>query len=106
LSTGELAWRGNPSIASASPATVIPGVVFSGGTTGTMYAYATADGRAIWQFDTARPFDTVNGVPAAGGGMSNGSGPVVAGGMLFVTSGNSELGMGVRGNVLLVFGVD
>jgi polyvinyl alcohol dehydrogenase (cytochrome) len=103
LTTGELVWRANPSIAAASPATVIPGVVFSGGTTGTMYAYSTRDGHALWQFDTAKPFDTVNGVPAVGGGMSNGSGPVVAGGRLFVTSGNSELGFGARGNVLLVF---
>ena len=35
----------------------------------------------------------------------NAAGPVVAGGMLFVPSGYSELGNGVRGNVLLAFGV-
>ena len=31
--------------------------------------------------------------------------PVVAGGMVFVPSGYSDLGNGVRGNVLLAFGV-
>lgn len=106
LSTGELVWRANPPVAAASPSTVIPGVVFSGGTSGTFYAYSTTDGHALWQFDTVRSFETVNRVPAVGGGMSNGSGPVVAGGRLFLTSGNSELGFGRRGNVLLVFAPD
>ena len=83
---------------------MIPGVVFFGSTTGTIYAYSTVNGKAIWQFDTAREFDTVNGVQAQGGNI-NAAGPVVAGGMLFVPSGYSDLGNGVRGNVLLAFGV-
>jgi polyvinyl alcohol dehydrogenase (cytochrome) len=69
-----------------------------------MYAYSTADGKALWQFNTAREFETVNGVTAKGGNI-NGAGPVVANGMVFVPSGYSELGNGVRGNVLLAFGV-
>jgi len=69
-----------------------------------MRAYSTADGRALWQFDTAREFETVNGVTARGGTI-NAAGPVVAKGMLFVPSGYSELGNGVRGNVLLAFGL-
>ena len=63
-----------------------------------------ADGKAIWSFDTARPFTTVNGVEATGGGI-NAAGPVVAGGMVYLTSGYSDLGGGSRGNVLLAFGV-
>ena len=70
---------------------------------GTVYAYSTVDGKALWQYDTAREFETVNGVPAKGGNMSS-AGPVVAGGMVFVPSGYSDLGNGVRGNVLLAFG--
>ena len=69
-----------------------------------MSAYSTADGRALWQFDTAREFETVNGVAAKGGSI-NAAGPAVAGGMLFVPSGYSDLGAGARGNVLLAFGV-
>ena len=46
----------------------------------------------------------MNGV-AAKGGTINAAGPVVAGGMVFITSGYSELGNGVRGNVLLAFAV-
>jgi len=87
----------------AAPVTVIPGVVFVGSSAGTVYAYSTADGKALWQFDTAREFETVNGVPAKGGNMSS-AGPVVADGMVFVPSGYSDLGNGVRGNVLLAFG--
>jgi polyvinyl alcohol dehydrogenase (cytochrome) len=79
-------------------------VVFFGSTTGTLFAYSTRDGKALWQFDTAREFETVNGVAAKGGTM-NAAGPVVAGGMVFMTSGYSDLGVGVRGNVLLAFAV-
>ena len=104
LADGELAWRASPPEGGAAPVTVIPGVVFFGSTAGTVYAYSTDDGKALWRFDTAREFETVNGVQARGGTI-NAAGPVVAGGMVFVPSGYSELGTGVRGNVLLAFGV-
>ena len=56
----------------------------------------------MWSFDTAREFETANGVQAQGGNI-NAAGPVVANGMVFATSGYSDLGNGVRGNVLLAF---
>ena len=102
LATGELAWRASPPDGGAAPVTVIPGVVFVGSSSGTVYAYSTADGKALWQYDTAREFETVNGVPAKGGTMSS-AGPVVGDGMVFVPSGYSDLGNGVRGNVVLAF---
>jgi polyvinyl alcohol dehydrogenase (cytochrome) len=104
LDSGEIAWRASPADGGAAPVTVIPGVVFAGSSSGTVYAYSTEDGHALWHFDTAREFQTVNGVRASGGNMSS-AGPVVAGGMVFVPSGYSDLGSGVRGNVLLAFGV-
>jgi polyvinyl alcohol dehydrogenase (cytochrome) len=104
IATGEIAWRASPPEGGAAPVTVIPGVVFFGSSTGTMFAYSTSDGKALWQYDTAREFETVNGVAAKGGNI-NAAGPVVAGGMVFVPSGYSDLGLGVRGNVLLAFGV-
>ena len=55
-----------------------------------MYAYSTTDGKALWQFDTAREFETVNGVAAKGGNI-NAAGPVVAGGMVFVPSATRTL---------------
>jgi polyvinyl alcohol dehydrogenase (cytochrome) len=104
LADGALAWRAAPADGGAAPASVMPGVLFFGSSAGIVYAYSTTDGRALWQFETAREFDTVNGVRAQGGTI-NAAGPVVAAGMLFVPSGYSELGIGVRGNVLLAFAV-
>jgi polyvinyl alcohol dehydrogenase (cytochrome) len=104
LVSGEIAWRAKPPAGGSAPVTVIPGVVFLGSSDGVVYAYSTADGKALWEFNTARSFDTVNGVEAKGGNI-NAAGPVVAAGMLFVPSGYSDLGGGVRGNVLLAFGV-
>lgn len=103
IGSGEVAWRATPGEGAAAPVSVMPGVVFLGGSGGTVYAYATANGRSIWSFDTNRRFDTVNGVEAKGGNLSS-AGPIVAAGMVFMTSGYSDLGGGNRGNVLLAFG--
>lgn len=81
--------------------TAIPGVVFSGSNDGHIRAYRAADGTVIWDFDTAREFTTANGVKAKGGSL-DGSGAVVANGMLLVTSGYARFG-GMPGNVLLAF---
>ena len=58
----------------------------------------------IWDYDTARDFKTVNGIAGHGGAMDVGE-PIVAGGMLFVTSGNAQRG-GMPGNVLVAFAVE
>jgi polyvinyl alcohol dehydrogenase (cytochrome) len=81
--------------------TAIPGVVFSGSDDGHLRAYATEDGRVLWDVDTVREFQTVNGVRAKGGSL-DGAGPVLVGGMLFVNSGYARNG-GIAGNVLLAF---
>jgi polyvinyl alcohol dehydrogenase (cytochrome) len=87
----------------AQPAavTAIPGVVLSGSVDGHMRAYAAEDGRILWDFDTAREFDTVNGVPGHGGSI-DGPGAVVVNGMVFVNSGYARQS-GMPGNVLLAF---
>jgi polyvinyl alcohol dehydrogenase (cytochrome) len=81
----------------------MPGVVFSGALDGHLRAYATKDGKVLWDFDTAKPFDTVNGVKANGGAIDVG-GPAIANGMVLTTSGYATWG-GKGGNVLLAFGV-
>jgi len=88
----------------AQPAavTAIPGAVLSGAVDGHLRAFAAVDGKLLWDFDTGREFTTVNGVPGRGGSL-DGAGPVVARGMLYVTSGYSRNG-GMAGNVLLAFG--
>jgi polyvinyl alcohol dehydrogenase (cytochrome) len=113
LATGRVAWSVPPvpcgERAQCSPAlsaavTVIPGVVFSGGVSGLLRAYAAGDGRLLWEVDTARDdYVTVNGVRARGGAM-DGPGPTVVDGMLYVTSGYGLWG-GKSGNVLLAFGI-
>jgi polyvinyl alcohol dehydrogenase (cytochrome) len=116
LATGEEAWKTLPpplecapgrncSQAQSAAITVIPGVVFSGTTTGVMRAYAASDGRVLWDYNTAHEYTTVNGVKAKGGSL-NGPGPVVAAGMLFMNSGYAYLGYGAPGNVLLAFGTE
>jgi polyvinyl alcohol dehydrogenase (cytochrome) len=115
IDSGEKAWYAAPvtpackekrgcSPAQMAAATLIPGVVFSGSMDGHLRAYSTADGSVIWDLDTLHDFDTVNGVAAHGGSL-NATGPTIAGGMMFVNSGYSQLG-GMGGNVLLALTVD
>ena len=86
---------------SAAPA-VIPGAVFSGGLDGHIRAFSAADGQLLWDFDTVREFQTVNGVPAKGGAI-DGPGPTIANGMVYLSSGYALFGQ-IGGNVLLAFG--
>ena len=67
---------------------------------GHLRAYSTKDGNVLWDFDTAKEFETVNGTKAHGGSLSQ-SGPAIANGILYVTSGNS-----MPGNVMLAFSVE
>jgi polyvinyl alcohol dehydrogenase (cytochrome) len=110
LSDGRQLWKTPPpgcgdrrpcSPAQSQAVTAIPGAVFSGSIDGHLRAYAAADGKVIWDFDTARDFDTVNKVSAHGGSLDVG-GPIVAGGMVFVVSGYAGFGA-MPGNVLLAF---
>jgi polyvinyl alcohol dehydrogenase (cytochrome) len=120
LSTGERQWvtrfdaPGPDSLGMPRPfgqtaaGSAIPGVFFTGGWDGVLRALSTADGAVIWQYDTVRAFDTVNGVTGTGGSMG-GPGPAIAGGMLFVGSGylaNPGPGKAHPGNVLLAFGAE
>jgi polyvinyl alcohol dehydrogenase (cytochrome) len=113
--TGEKVWSTPaPTVTCAVPAgcipaqaaaiSVIPGAVFSGALNGHFRAYATSDGKIIWDFDTATDFDTVNKVKAKGGSV-DASGPTIANGMVLTNSGYGQFG-GKAGNVLLAFSVD
>ena len=114
IKTGERIWYAPPAplkcsgrgcnAAQSAAITIIPGVVFSGSNDGALRAYSTKDGSILWEFDTNRDFQTVNGVAAKGASMI-GPGPTVAGGMVYVNSGYGAFG-GRPGNVLLAFGLD
>ena len=110
ISNGEKVWNAAPQPCGARPkcspaqpaaVTAVPGVVFSGSDDGHLRAYATEDGRVLWDFDTVRNYETVNGIRGKGGSL-DGAGPVLAGGMLFVNSGYARNGA-IAGNVLLAF---
>jgi polyvinyl alcohol dehydrogenase (cytochrome) len=110
LADGSPAWRAAPppctdrpncSPAQSAALTAIPGVVFSGSLDGHLRAYSSRDGSVIWDVDTIRSYDTVNGVKGSGGAI-DGPGAVVSGGMVFVNSGYMRFG-GAPGNVLLAF---
>ena len=113
VATGAIVWEAKPpgcgdrlncSPAQSAAVSSIPGAVFSGSADGHVRAYASADGKVIWDFDTTAEFTTVNGLKARGGSM-DGAGPVIAGNMLLAPSGYPAWG-GLPGNVLLAFAVE
>ena len=97
---------GNPEMARrrgiTAAATVIPGVVFTVGLDGMIRAQGTNTGNLLWEYNTAKDFDTVNQVKAKGGTMGL-PGVTVANGMAFVPSGYIGFQNGAPGNVLLAF---
>jgi polyvinyl alcohol dehydrogenase (cytochrome) len=113
LETGRRAWYAPPhaplcagaapqcSAAQGAAVTAIPGVVFSGSYDGGLRAYSTETGALVWQVDTNRDFQTVNGVKANGATL-DGGGAIVVDGMLYVNSGYTGI-VGRPGNVLLAF---
>jgi polyvinyl alcohol dehydrogenase (cytochrome) len=113
ISDGEKVWYAAPAACGSKPLcspaqpgalTAIPGAVFSGSDDGHLRAFATEDGRVLWDFDTARDYQSANGIRGKGGAL-DGAGPVIVGGMLFVNSGYARSG-GMPGNVLLAFAPD
>ncbi|MEM7542555.1 MAG: PQQ-binding-like beta-propeller repeat protein [Pseudomonadota bacterium] len=82
-------------------ATLTPGIIFSGSMDGHMRAYDPATGAVIWDFDTKRNFDTVNGVNAKGGSIK-GAGVTVVDGWIYFSAGYGFWGL--PGNVFLAFG--
>src|SRR3984957_3008315 len=82
--------------AQAQAVTVMPGSVFSGSMDGHLRAYSTIDGKILWDFDTAREFQTINVVKASGGALDHGGARIVNG-TVYVNSGNALLAFSVDG---------
>ncbi len=113
VDNGERMWQTPPpgcgdrrpcSPAQSAAVTAIPGVVWSGAADGHLRGYSSSDGKIIWDYDTAREYQTVNGLAGRGGAIDV-AGPVIAGGMMFAVSGYPARGS-LPGNVLLAFGLD
>ncbi|MDB5395784.1 MAG: hypothetical protein JWM91_3290 [Rhodospirillales bacterium] len=117
ITTGEQVWHtvaappscdwGAANCYQAQPAalTVIPGAVFSGALDGHLRAYSTETGKIIWNFDTAKSYDAVNGGLARGGSLDGGA-QTIANGVLYVTSGSHTANSPHPGNALLALTVD
>ncbi len=110
VQTGKLIWskpthHPNPKLCGNSAAPLLlPGLVFAGSLDGKLLAYDSKKGTLLWEFDTAREFTTVNGLPGKGGSI-DGPSPVAWDGMLYVNSGYSFFGQ-TGGNVLIAFKVE
>ncbi len=96
--------RKNCSPAQPGAVSAIAGAVFEGSLDGHFRAYSSTTGKILWDFDTAREYDAVNGGKAHGGAM-DGGGAAIAGGMVYVNSGYGQWGE-MPGNVLLAFSVE
>ena len=112
IATGEKVWYSPPpgcgdrrpcSPAQSAAVTMMPGMVFSGSIDGHLRAYSSRDGSIVWDVDTVREYETINGLTARGGSL-DAAGPTVVDGMLYVNSGYGFWG-GIPGNVLLAFSV-
>src|SRR4029077_13423065 len=97
LATGEKVWHTPaPTLdctsgrgcsgAQSAPISVMPGVVFSGSVDGHVRASSTTDGRIIWDYNTAREYETVNNVKAKGGSL-DAAGSAIADGLVITNSG-------------------
>lgn len=116
LSSGKVLWTTpNPptacegkanscSTANAAPVTALTDVLFLGSLDGRLRVYDADDGKILWEYDTNREFEAINGGKVRGGSV-NAAGTTVADGLVFQTSGYGAFGLGMPGNVLLAFGL-
>jgi polyvinyl alcohol dehydrogenase (cytochrome) len=85
---------------SATPLAIDQSVV-AGSLDGKLYVFENKTGEIVWEYDTLRDFDTLNGVDGKGGSIDSHS--IFAGnGMVFVSSGYGRFSQ-PDGNVLLAF---
>ncbi len=84
---------------------VTGGVVLAGADDGHLRAFDAASGKLLFEDNTMRDFTTINGVPARGGAISGGVGPIAWKGTVIVPSGYGFASK-PKGNVLLVYGVE
>jgi len=96
ITTGLLRWQKGVPLPPAHALTVIPGALFSGALDGHLRAYSTIGGKVVWDVDTVRPYQTVNGVSANGGAPGHG-GVILVDGMVYLNSGNALLAYALHG---------
>jgi polyvinyl alcohol dehydrogenase (cytochrome) len=96
IKTGARRWHVPvPSPGPASAIAVMPGIAFSGSMDGHLRAYSSIDGKVVWDFDTARDFQTVNRLVARGGSLKDGGAAIVDG--IVYVPGSVLLALSVNG---------
>ena len=80
-----------------------PELVFAGALDGSVFAFDAATGEVLWQDQTKREFEAVNGIDAHGGSIDS-SGVQLVDDLLLVNSGYSLFGQ-MPGNALIVYRV-
>jgi polyvinyl alcohol dehydrogenase (cytochrome) len=111
ITTGALRWQTpndgacegreicHPGLSAAIVATA--DLVFAGALDGVIRAYAADTGAVVWRFDTSREFEATDGSHAVGGTIDV-HGPMIAGDMMFISSGYARQSLR-GGNALLAF---
>ena len=85
----------------SSAITATPELVVAGSLDGYLEIYDADTGATLWNDDSWKTFETVNGMKASGGAY-DAHGPMVAGDQVIVSSGYGSFGQ-KDGNVLLVY---
>lgn len=85
----------------SAPPSSGPDFVLSGSLSGHLFAHDPENGEVIWEYDSNRPYETINGVEAQGGAFDS-TGPVITGDYMLVNAGYGGFGQ-LPGNTLLVF---
>ena len=77
-------------------------MVLAGTLNGKLQAFSPENGSVIWEYDTKRPYETLNGVEGHGGSLDNAGSVSIGNGYMVVQSGYSYINQ-MPGNVVLVF---
>ncbi|MEX1198334.1 MAG: PQQ-binding-like beta-propeller repeat protein [Pseudohongiellaceae bacterium] len=85
----------------SAPSSSGPDFVMSGSLSGHLFAHDPETGEVIWEYDSNRQYETINGV-AAQGGAFDATGPVFSGDYMIVNAGYGGFGQ-LPGNAVLVF---
>jgi polyvinyl alcohol dehydrogenase (cytochrome) len=105
MSTGEakVPWPSCPQYYGNSGAALgLDDMVLAGTLNGKLQAFSPENGSVIWEYDTKRPFDTLNGIKGHGGSLDNAGSVAIGNGYMVVQSGYSYINQ-MPGNVVLVF---
>ena len=103
IATGKLRWSTPAKDLCGGREFCQPGL--SAAMDGHLRAYRASNAAVVWDSDTTRRFDTVNGITADGGSLGGGTRPVFKGSSLYVNSGYG-IYFHMPGNVLLAFELD